>query len=103
MSGWLTPKLECNKKLQAIPPPREPEGGREGREGRETDSERERVRGLDSESHRDGGGHLLPNPTLEVPITWADARTSCPLASAKVMGTSNIGLGSNWLRRNFLV
>jgi hypothetical protein len=21
MSGWLTPKLECNKKLQAIPPP----------------------------------------------------------------------------------
>ena len=49
MSGWLTPKLECNKKLQAIPPPREPEGGREGgREGRETDSERGRVRGLDS-------------------------------------------------------
>ena len=21
MSGWLTPKLECNKKLQVIPPP----------------------------------------------------------------------------------
>ena len=26
MSGWLTPKLECNKKLQAIPPPRDSEG-----------------------------------------------------------------------------
>ena len=42
---------------------------------------------------------LLPNPTLEVPITWAYARASCPLAYAQVMGTSNVGLGSNWLRR----
>ena len=42
MSGWLTPKLECNKKLQAIPPPREPEGGREGgRAGRQTRKEGE--------------------------------------------------------------
>ena len=24
MSGWLTPKLECNKKLQVIPPPSHP-------------------------------------------------------------------------------
>ena len=101
MSGWLTPKLECNKKLQAIPPPREPEGGREGGPGDRLGKRESSGSGL--ESHRDGGGHLLPNPTLEVPITWADARTSCPLASAKVMGTSNIGLGSNWLRRNFLV
>ena len=37
---------------------------------------------------------LLPNPTLEVPITWADARGHDALASAQVMGTSesNVGL-----------
>ena len=81
---------------------REARGGAGGHGRRQTRIEA-RVLGSGLESHRDGGGHLLPNPTLEVPITWADARTSCPLASAKVMGTSNIGLGSNWLRRNFLV
>ena len=37
---------------------------------------------------------LLPNPTLEVPITLADARGHDVLASAQVMGTSNVGLGS---------
>ena len=30
MSGWLTPKLECNKKLQAIPPPSHPPRGYHG-------------------------------------------------------------------------
>ena len=42
---------------------------------------------------------LLPNPTLEVPITLADARGHDALASAQNMGTSNVGLGSNWPRR----
>ena len=37
---------------------------------------------------------LLPNPTLEVPITLADARGHDALASAQNMGTSNVGLGS---------
>ena len=37
---------------------------------------------------------LLPNPTLEVPITLADARGHDALASAQVMGTSNVGLGN---------
>ena len=37
---------------------------------------------------------LLPNPTLEVPITLADASGHDALASAQVMGTSNIGLES---------
>ena len=40
---------------------------------------------------------LLPNPTLEVPITLADARGHDALASAQVMGTSNSGGGSNCL------
>ena len=37
---------------------------------------------------------LLPPPLLEVPITLADARGHDALASAQVMGTSNIGLES---------
>ena len=37
---------------------------------------------------------LLPNPTLEVPITLADARGHDALASAQNMVTSNVGLGS---------
>ena len=46
---------------------------------------------------------LLRLPTLEVPTTWAGARTHHVLAPAQVVGTSNVGERSNERCRVFSV